>query len=277
MLFNEPKVSFLMPVLNNHEYLREAVLSVINLDYQNWELIIVDDGSNPPVCLDLDINDNRIRIIRNEKNIGISKSLNKGLKCCSGDFIARFDSDDINLSNRLTIQIRYLISNPEVGVLGSCAIKIDDGNSNSFKPSFVGPNIGNYLLISNFLIHPTVIIRKSKFDEYEFSYNEKLKNGEDYELWIRLAKKLRIDNIPDVVLLYRDRKNSQSNAGKFLQLRNSLKIQRKAILVNLHHFSKWPIIALAFRQYTIKSMYYHSYKSKTLRKVIESIRKYESF
>jgi glycosyltransferase involved in cell wall biosynthesis len=265
-----------MPVLNNHAYLREAVLSVINLDYQNWELIIVDDGSNPPVSLNLGINDNRIRITRNETNIGISRSLNKGLKCCSGDFIARFDSDDINLSNRLTIQIRYLMSNPEVGVLGSGAIKIDGGNSNSFKQSFVGSNIGNYLLISNFLIHPTVIIRKSMFDEYEFSYNEKFENGEDYELWIRLAEKLRIDNIPDVVLQYRDRENSQSNAGKFLQLRNSLNIQRKAILVNLHHYRKWPIIFLALKQYTIKNIYYHSYKSKTLRKIIESMRNYES-
>ena len=112
-----PKVSILMPVYNSAEFLREAIESMLSQSFKDFEFLIVDDGStdgSAGILAEYVEKDSRIRIIRNEKNQGIVYSLNRGLKECTGEYIARMDSDDIALKERLDKQIAVLDKNPDI-------------------------------------------------------------------------------------------------------------------------------------------------------------------
>ena len=104
-----------MSVFNNEQYIRQAVDSIINQTFTNFEFLIIDDASsdNMPKIL-RDYNDPRIRIITNEENLGLTKSLNKGIAASLGEYIARQDADDVSLPKRLESQIAFLENNPNV-------------------------------------------------------------------------------------------------------------------------------------------------------------------
>jgi len=118
MKIQQPLVSVIMPVHNGLPHLSKAVESIKDQSYQDWELIVVDDHSTDGSELFLaKEEDPRVSLIVNDQNLGIAKTLNKGLSIASGAFIARLDADDIALPTRLEIQIKYLIDNPEIGLL----------------------------------------------------------------------------------------------------------------------------------------------------------------
>lgn len=122
-------ISVLMPVYNVKAYVEEAVNSVLNQTYRNIELVIVDDASTDgtyEVLLDLQKKDSRIRLYHNELNNKICKTLNKALKYAKGKLIARMDGDDISAPRRLEILKEYLDSNPDISLVGSWSIAIDE-------------------------------------------------------------------------------------------------------------------------------------------------------
>ena len=111
-----PLVSILMPVYNSEKYLREAIKSILNQTFTNFELIIINDGSTDnSLKIIKSFKDNRIKIIKNKGNLGLIKTLNKGIDLAQGKYIARMDADDIAMPKRLEKQIAFFNENPDYG------------------------------------------------------------------------------------------------------------------------------------------------------------------
>jgi glycosyltransferase involved in cell wall biosynthesis len=200
-------ISVVMPVLNGEKHLREAMESVLKQTFTDFEFIIINDGSTDTTAEIIKAyNDPRIVYIDNGANLGLAKSFNIGIQAARGIYIARMDADDISIKDRFARQVRYLEMHPDVGVLGSAAIRIDLSGKKLGKIS----RPTNHLdikwrsLFSTPLIHPTVIARSEVLKNNPF--DETLHNSEDYELWSRLlfTTDTRFANLPEPLLLYRE-------------------------------------------------------------------------
>ncbi|NRT73686.1 glycosyltransferase [Clostridium beijerinckii] len=208
---NEVKISVVMPVYNSEKYLKESIESILNQTYENFEFIIINDGSNDDslrIISEYSKVDSRIRVISRE-NRGIVKTLNEGITLSKGEYIARMDADDISNPKRFEVQVEFMEKNKDYGV-ASTFINIfgnayDERINNEIENCHNKENIQMMdLLCSQFVIcHPTVIVRKQVFDLYGL-YNEEYKYCEDLELWLRLLKNgVKIKNIPQRLLNYR--------------------------------------------------------------------------
>ncbi|NBJ94043.1 glycosyltransferase [Parablautia muri] len=186
------KISVLMCVYDTPvNYLQEAIDSILNQNFSEWEMIIVDDGSNQQtveVLKKYAKKNNQIKIIRNKQNLGLTKSLNIGLKKCSGRYIARMDSDDISLVDRLNRQYKYMEEHQEVDVLG---VNVENfGDKSIYQPKFRNymndTNVFRVKMLFNNVgpRHPSVMIRKSFLDENNILYQEKMVKAQDYALWV---------------------------------------------------------------------------------------------
>lgn len=209
------RVSVIMPVYNTEEiYLRESIESILNQNYTDFEFIIIDDGSTnnaPDVMKEYADKDSRIKIIKGEHR-GIGAGLNKGLDVAQGEFIARMDGDDISLPHRFETQVRYLDENPDISLVGARIKKFPNrGLADCTKVISVLS-----LLKGSKIAHPTVMFRKSDFEKYNLRYDENWRVSEDYELWSRAIKYLKLRNIDDVLLNYRvlPSGNSHKNTDK---------------------------------------------------------------
>jgi len=201
---SKPSVSVLMPVYNAGNFLADALESILNQTYGDFELIIVDDGSTDStaeILSEFQNKDKRIRVFRNRSNLGIVQTLNKGISHCSGKYIARMDADDISKHDRFEKQIHYMERNPEVSVLGASVSYIDAEGTllNVIRQC----KLDRSLLSANPLLHPSVVMRKKILDETGARYEEKYRYAEDYYLWLLLSRIGRIHAISDVVLYYR--------------------------------------------------------------------------
>lgn len=220
-----PKISVIMPVYNTEEsYLREAIESILNQTFADFEFIIINDGStNNAQDVILSYKDSRINYVVNEKNLGLIKTLNKGFDLAKGEYIARMDSDDISLPKRFEKQVDFMDKNPNVHVAGSwyewfpkCKVQ---------KPPTNDKDIKECLLVqSNSLAHPTVMLRKSVIDKLEARYDENYAYVEDYALWLSLVDKVDFANIDEILLKYRIHPNSVCKVNKRNQILNVYKL-----------------------------------------------------
>ncbi|MGE6959697.1 glycosyltransferase [Bacillus thuringiensis] len=209
----------------SEKYLRESIESILNQSFTDFEFIIIDDCStNNGKSILKSFNDDRIKVIFNEKNLGLAASLNKALQISKGEFVARMDSDDISLETRLEKQYKYLKSNPSVGLVASFAQKI--GNDKGYIYSMVEePEKMNVpMFFGNVICHPSVMFRKEVITNNHLKYNEEFKTGQDYELWSRLLKTEKVAIIPEVLLSYRIHNNQISNEKKMDQIQNTMKV-----------------------------------------------------
>jgi glycosyltransferase involved in cell wall biosynthesis len=205
-----PKVSVILPVYNGEKFLDESINSVLNQTFKDFELIIVNDCSTDnslKIIKRYMKKDKRIILINNPKNLGLQKSLNKGLKISKEKYIARMDADDISLPNRLQLQVNYLEKNRDIFLIGSSAIVIDEDGKRIgvFKKFDNYRKVKRKLLKNNHLIHPSIIFRNSR----EFFYREKFKTSEDYDFYLRiLSSGKKITNLPEFLIKYRIHKKS---------------------------------------------------------------------
>jgi Glycosyltransferases involved in cell wall biogenesis len=203
----KPLVSIVMPIYNGEKYLREAINSILNQSYKNFELIIIDDGSkDKSVDIIKSYLDGRIVLLENLQNIGLIKTLNRGLEVARGEYIARMDQDDISLKNRLANQIEYLEKNLDIALCSTYAYFFKDSNSHIKKKfgGYLDPKaIQVQLLFKCYILHPTVMFRKSIIDKYKLRYKIEDKNVEDYGMWIKISKFEKIVTLPSVGLKYR--------------------------------------------------------------------------
>jgi glycosyltransferase involved in cell wall biosynthesis len=213
-------ISVIMATYNTETYiLKEAVDSILNQTFRNFEFFIIDDGSTNGSDVYLDeISDSRVKIIRNSSNIGITKSLNIGLGLAKGKYIARMDADDVSLPERLEKEFSFMEAHPEVIVCGSREGLIINGEKiKTSNEAYEVCNMEEYkvklLFVNPGPRHPTVMIRHEQLMEHNIRYNEELIHSQDYGLWEVISHYGKICEI-DEVLLYRRKHNGQVSVAK---------------------------------------------------------------
>jgi glycosyltransferase involved in cell wall biosynthesis len=187
----KPLVSIILPVFNGESTIKQAIESIVNQTFTDWELVIIDDGSTDETC-------NIIQSIDNQKikyhiinHGGIARALNFGIKLSEGEFICRMDADDICDPKRLELQYQYLMQNDQVGVVSSLVEYSGDRETNTGYALYVDEinqlikhsDIAKKRFVESPIAHPSVMFRKSLAHKYG-GYNEG-QLPEDYELWLR--------------------------------------------------------------------------------------------
>jgi len=200
-----PKVTVLMSVYNGEKYLREAIDSILNQTFKDFEFLIIDDGSTDSSAdIIRSYCDPRIRVFKQE-NTGLTKSLNRGLNLAKGEYIVRQDADDISLPLRFEIQMEFLDKHPDVVLVSSNIEFIDDrgkslGESDRAAEPYL---IAWYLLFYNHIGgHSQVVFRRQPVIDLG-GYSEDLRYSQDYELWLRMTKSNKIAILPDVLVKWR--------------------------------------------------------------------------
>lgn len=192
-------ISVVMSAYNSEKFISDSISSILNQTYDHWELIIINDASldnTLKIINQFSEKDPRIKVIDNEKNLGLTISLNIGINNSNGEFIARLDSDDLAESSRLEKELDHLHAYPEVGLVGSGAHLINSfGNRIGSMNVMSQPYFVNKFIISlNPFIHSSIMVRKEALDNVG-SYREKFRYSQDYDLILRLSEKYRLSNI----------------------------------------------------------------------------------
>ena len=199
-----PPVSVLMPVYNGEKHIAAAIESILGQTFSDFKLLVVDDCSTDS-SMDIvrSFDDARIEILKNDKNLGLSAALNRGIEYCRSKYIARMDCDDICLPFRLEKQYEYMTARPEISVCGSYVEAFGDGENSLWKYPLENDDIKCELIFNNAFAHPSVMFRRDDFAARGLFYNEGFKRAQDYELWSRASRSLRMGNIDIVTLKYR--------------------------------------------------------------------------
>ena len=199
------RISVIMPVYNEQEYLKFSIESILNQTFSDFEFIIIDDGStDDSVKIIGSYNDSRIKFYKSEKK-GIVKQLNYGISIAKAPIIARMDADDISECSRLDEQFAYLNQHPGVDVVGSNVLFINEKAEVVCTKIYPQNHEGIEFMmpIESAVCHPAVMMRKEIFDSFG-SYNEKYSGAEDYELFLNLILGgYRFYNIQKILLRYR--------------------------------------------------------------------------
>jgi glycosyltransferase involved in cell wall biosynthesis len=199
-----PKVTVLMPVFNGEAFLDEAIESILSQTFTDFEFLIIDDGSiDKSVNIVRSYNDHRIKLVCNNKNLGLVATLNRGIELSSGTYIARMDCDDVSLPERLEKQIDFMESHPDVGVCSSWIEVLGKVPKQVWKYPVKSEEIKCWLIFESVLPHPSAVIRTKTFKERKLFYDSSFPHAEDFELWVRAGKYLSYANIDEVLLLYR--------------------------------------------------------------------------
>lgn len=229
-----PLISVLMSVYNGEDYLRESIDSILGQTLTDFEFIIVDDGSVDGTSKVLNsVSDPRVVRINNQKNFGLSASLNKGISIARGRYIARMDADDISLPCRLEKQMVFMEEHLDIAVCGTWVELIGDVQATVWKHPLEYSGIYSRLLFSNPLVHSSVMIRASAFHANRLLYDDTVRFAQDYDLWSRSIEKFRFANIGQVLLYYRIH-NTQTGVKHFVQQRETNKDIYYRMLVRLN-------------------------------------------
>lgn len=236
------KCSVLMPVFNGEKHLKDAIDSILNQSFKDYEFIIINDGStDSSEEIILSYKDSRIKYVENTHNLKLIKTLNKGLNLCQGEYIARMDADDIALPTKLEEQISYLEAHPEMIVCGTQIERFGSKRRPKNKVSWIKENndeIKAQLFMSNCFAHPSVVIRASVLRESNIKYNADYIHVEDYKMWIDLAEFGDFHNIPKSLLRYRLTDDQISTKFQTIQARHVHKIRCKLINQFLSSFDR---------------------------------------
>jgi len=217
------KVSVIMAThKTNEEILEESINRILKHIEKNIEFIIVCDGDKEEYNRLKRIQDERVKVFLNEENRGLPYSLNLAIKNSTGEYIARMDSDDICIEDRIKKQVEYLENNKNVGVCGTNALLF--GEKEGKKEIYLNniEQIKVQLLYRATLVHPTVMIRRSVLNE--FKYNEEYVCAQDFELWSRISEKINIAIVPIIGLKYRIHKKQASKEKEGIQKKLSMQV-----------------------------------------------------
>ncbi len=203
-----PKVTVLMCVYNSQTYLRQAIESILGQTYSGFEFLILNDGStdHSPEIID-SYDDIRIRVINNSTNIGLTKSLNRGLAAAKGSFIARHDADDISHPTRLQKQVEFMELHPSVVLLGTQVRTIDKKGrpvcDHLWTKATAQCAVLLQLIFDNPFVHSSVMFRRDVVWDQLHGYNEDFLIGQDFELWSRIAAEHNIQNLEECLVDFR--------------------------------------------------------------------------
>lgn len=207
-IMEEPLVTVIYPVFNDlASDINQSLTSIIEQDYQNLEIIVIDDSTDASSIEAINAfrHDTRVKILRENGKSGLAHALNNGIKIASGKYIARADADDIQYKSRIRTQVEYLENNRQIGILG-CNVNYITGEGTFVKKRVfpeTSDQINRYLHIRNPICHSVVMIRKQVLDEIGL-YDVDFRRAEDYELWFRAAKNnVKLHNLQQVLLDYK--------------------------------------------------------------------------
>lgn len=222
-----PKVSVVTSAYSAEKFIARAIESVLGQTFTDFEFILVDDCSQDrtwSIIQQYAGQDRRIVALRNELNLGVVGGLNRGLERARGEYIARQDADDISLPERFAVQVGFLDSHPDYGVIGSLVTYIGaDGQPFDAPNPFLATEndeIQEKLVFNNCLCGPAVMIRRGSFVEAGFSFSEGLDASEDYDLCLRLAEVSKMAAIPEPLYHYRQHPQSASIVQEYKQAVN---------------------------------------------------------
>ncbi len=236
---SEPKlVSVICPMYNCEKYTAETIKSVLSQTYNNWEMIICDDGSSDntgKIADEFALKDSRIKVIH-QKNSGLPAiARNRAAKDASGEYLAFLDGDDLWLPEKLELQINYLKENPQFESVSSDYKHIGDENIIKFLESIdnkIKYDVATFeMLFMKFYIHPSTLMttRKAFSEIGGFDEDPELRGIEDYEITIRLAARKPIPNIPKILSHYRVIKGSVSKNANYNPAQKVIKMTEKLI------------------------------------------------
>ncbi len=229
---NNPIVTVLMPVYNGEKYLREAINSILNQTFTDFEFLIVDDcSSDNSIKIIKGYSDPRIILLRNDENFGIAETANRGMKLAKGKYIIRIDCDDISLPQRIQMQVSFMERNPKVVICGSSVQCIGE-HAVVWKMPKLDCEIRPHLLFGTAILQPTIIMRRDVIIREELFYDSRFIVASDYDLWSRIPKKYKLANLPEVLVKYRLHDTQISNIQKDAQ-RGIADIIRKRLIESL--------------------------------------------
>jgi hypothetical protein len=251
---SQPIASVVLPAYNAESTLADSIASVRKQTFASWELIVVNDGSvdrTAAVVQELAAADERIRLINNETNQGLPRSLNRGLAACRGQYVIRMDGDDLAYPHRFQTQIDYLAAHPDIGACGASVHLIGvRGEALGTRRMYEEHDLICWdACFHSPVIHPTVALRRTLVDR-GFTYSEHYPSiGEDYDLWVRLLANTRMANLPEPLLAYRCHPGQVSQARKNVAV-NAMLIQKAA--ASLLRLDLLPEEALALAEAKIR-------------------------
>lgn len=227
-----PKVSVIISTLNGQRFIREAVQSILDQTFRNFELIVVNDGSTD-ATLDIlrTFKDFRIRILDNGKNIGIAGSQNKALSVAKGKYLALMDHDDLSLPERLQRQVDFLDTHRQVGMLGCNCISVDEsGNVQSVSSHFPDDAFLKWQLLLGGcpFFHTSLMVRRSAMERIG-GYDARYRLAGDYHVISKLAENGGIANLEQPLVKWRVHQSSASARNKQALSNEAIEISRSNI------------------------------------------------
>jgi len=238
----KPKVSLILAVYNGYQYLHLAIESILKQTFTNFEFIIINDGSTDSTAQIIsNYHDPRIVVLHNSFNLGLAKSLNRGILISRGEYIARQDADDFSSPKRLKTQVELLDSRLKVGFIGTTSIWIDEHGMQKeiWRQPTDNPQIQDRLLWYCCLVHGSIMMRRKSLVEVGGLYNECMRTGQDYDLWLKMSEKWDVAVIPEPFYFYRRHEKMASrvrlqeqNQNAKMALDNAL-IRRKILGLSL--------------------------------------------
>tara|TARA_B100001057_G_scaffold379862_1_gene385486 strand:+ start:534 stop:1364 length:831 start_codon:yes stop_codon:yes gene_type:complete len=257
------KISVLLTVFNEQEFINSSVKSILNQSYNNFEFIIIDDYSNDNTFKILKkIRDKRIKLYRLKKKLGRTKALNYGLKKCNSNYIAIQDADDLSFKNRLKTQICQFSKDPTLGLLASRAIYTNDDNIKIENSKIYFSKNLNKLKFRNFITHSSVMFKKNAIYKKNFLYDESYVYAQDYKMILTFLKlsKIFVLKKPLVKIRINRRRGMTVNEGlKLLIVKESISLLKFAkknfknnleetISINLYLLRKYAKLSILFVQ-----------------------------
>lgn len=292
MTSTDHDISVLIPVYNAERYLDKALASVAGQTYMHWQAILLDDGSNDgslTIMEEWAKRDARFRV-HTQKNQGLPKTLNKLISLVEGgEFIARMDADDICMPERFEKQRNFLMEHPEVVVVGSGHLDIDEYDlpiEITRKPLDHKEILDNMFCgIGGQIMHPTMLIRRTAIEAIG-GYREQFKQGQDYDLLLRLSRIGRLANIEDLLINYRRHPDSITATRRKRQVENTIIMLKDFGITNLENLTlqhgnlpqtpidyEWFISSKARRAGYFRTAAVHAYQAwKYDRKKLGSLR-----
>lgn len=218
-MFGNPEVSVVMGVYNGAEYLREAMDSILAQTFLNFEFIIIDDCSNDDsaqILKEYAGKDERVIVLKNEKNLGLTKSLNLGIAQARGQYIARMDADDISLPDRLAKQLLKIKSDLKIKIVG-CNVVLMDESGIDMKTVYLPTidQLNKKIKHRNCLVHGSLLFEKRALESVGF-YDERFEMSQDYDLILRLLKTFALGIVYEPLYKLRRGQNNLSTK-KFLK------------------------------------------------------------
>lgn len=205
----KPLVSIIMGIYNCENYIRDSIDSILSQSFDDWELIMCDDGSTDKtfqIAEEYRIKyPHKLLLLKNQQNKGLNYTLNKCIDHSNGIYIARQDGDDISLPNRLELEVKYLDFNKDIALVGSNMILFDENGKWGRTNTASDPTKFNFIKSTPFC-HATCMIRKDVLDEVNgYSVDEKLLRVEDYHLWFKIYQKgYKGHNLEECLYMMRD-------------------------------------------------------------------------